>query len=227
MNIEKIEAFLQQEGINKQELVREWAKRGLVDLSAIEQKSAPLYTPIMQFSRIKPGMFYHVDGNISTEFVGDDCIAMIAAVYHQERTAVALLLNSQELPFSSDGLVVDTRGLDGQSATRLICQKAQETGLKAEAAQYCRNFSCRGVPENTAFLLSEAELRNMFAYVFNVREAYATCGLSLRYLLTSSCDEDSKEVKIGMFSNISVITEQVELAMPVCPAIKIDLQHLN
>ena len=224
MNTEKIDAFLQQEGVQKEQLVLEWIKQGQIDKRLLLQKLES-FEIVKNVSQVKPGMFYHANGNISEEYVGDDCIAMIISVSRKNKMAIALVFKNETLPFSSDNLSVNTSGLNGSEATDLICHQAAETGKCAEAAWYCRNFSCNGVKRGTAFLPSEREIMDMIAYMFNIRTASMSCGISLHYVMTASCN--GKKVKVCQIGGSDISEEITDFPLQVHPAIKIDLKDFH
>ena len=111
-------------------------------------------------SDVRPGMFLTKEGYISRNYIADEIIAMVCGVI--DNKIEVLSVSGQEMLFGSPNLFVNTDGLSGLEATRLIVAEAERLGLNADAAVYCQNFTVPGlVKQGDAFLLSKDEIIDM------------------------------------------------------------------
>ena len=113
----------------------------------------------------KVGMFYYAeDKSFSEELIPNKTVSGV--VYHVDETGehgLVVLLHQLELQWLDQCLIVGIpKGLNGKESTRLILEFARNRGLKAEAAEYCANYTYDGVKAGEAFLPSIDELKYLY-----------------------------------------------------------------
>lgn len=104
----------------------------------------------------------------------------------------SLCRKQEKLPWSSDSLFVNMpRGLSGIENTSLILDAAKEQNKKAEAAQYCHDYSLNGVKQGSAFLFSKEELEDAFSCSPHINWSLEILGEELlTWWLWSSSERD-------------------------------------
>ena len=121
--------------------------------------------PIGKIQKKKVGMFYYAeDKSFSEELIPNKKVSGV--VYHVNRTGehgLVVLLHQKELQWLNWSLCVGVpEGEIGKENTRLILEFAQRHGLRAEAAEYCANYTYDGVKAGEAFLPSIDELKYLY-----------------------------------------------------------------
>ncbi len=140
---------------------------------------------VATLSDVRPGMFLTKEGYVSCNYIADEIIAMVCGVI--DNKIEVLSVNGKEMLFGSPNLFVNTDGLSGLEATRLIVAEAERLGLNADAAVYCQNFTVPGlVKQGDAFLLSKDEIIDIHSYFYNIQEALYCIDFTASYLWSSS-----------------------------------------
>lgn len=154
---------------------------------------SPKFVPVL--SDVRPGMFLTKEGYISRNYIADEIIAMVCGVI--DNKIEVLSVNGKEMLFGSPNLFVNTDGLSGLEATRLIVAEAERLGLNADAAVYCQNFTVPGlVKQGDAFLLSKDEIIDIHSYFYNIQEALHNIKFTSGCLWSSSMLKKSSSVPL-------------------------------
>lgn len=163
---------------------------------------------VTDLSDVRPGMFLTKEGYVSRNYIADEIIAMVLGV--SDNKVEVLSVTGKEMPFGSPELFVDTKGLNGLEATRLIISEAERLGLKADAAVYCQNFTVPGlVKQGDAFLLSQEEIIDIHSYFYNIQEALHSIDFTTSYLWSSSMlMKRSGEPLVRMYALRSPVTAE-------------------
>ena len=165
---------------------------------------------VATLSDVRPGMFLTKEGYVSRNYIADEIIAMVIGVFGNKIEALSVI--GKEMPFGSSELFVNTDGLSGLEATRLIVAEAERLGLNADAAVYCQNFTVPGlVKQGDAFLLTKEEIIDVHSYFYNIQEALHSIDFTASYLWSSSmlmkCPE---EPMVRMYALRSpIISEEI------------------
>lgn len=138
---------------------RAWLKKPGLSETEMKQKHFAAMP-----KEVKPGMFVYADGLISEELISDRQIKAVIG-YVEKGIAYAVCLQQIQLPWSSGWLESHiTRNMaDGKKATCKMLEIAQKSGKKAEAAQWCYNYTENGVQAGEAFLPSLTEWEKLYA----------------------------------------------------------------
>lgn len=160
------------------DVVAYWKKQGKLHLDASKVsfpiKSVEDYqTP----KRVLPGMYVYADGLIYPEIIkGRQIKAVVGYVKGSEVLAVCLQEVTRQ--WSSDWLEAkETREMTrGQEATRKILKIAHQKWQKAEAAQWCYDYTEDGVRLGEAFLPSLTELEKLCANKEAINVSLRTLG---------------------------------------------------
>lgn len=125
---------------------------------------------VTSLSEVRSGMFLTKEGYVSRNYIADEVIALVFGVF--DNKIEALSVEGKEIPFGSPELFVNTDGLGGLDATRLIITTARSFGLNADAAEYCQNFTVSGlVKKGDAFLPAQEEIIEIHSYSYNIQVA--------------------------------------------------------
>ena len=180
----KLFDIAKQFNLNPEDIVRGLLEEKLIDrkkLIAIAKMKVSFFSAMKvnggseRYLKKKVGMFYYAeDKSFSDElipnktvsgvvgYVGKSCLHGLVALLHQRR-----------LPWSSDGLIVGMYDLCGYSNTRVILQTAKGKNKKAEAAQYCAEYTFDNVKPGEAFLASQNEMNLIFCSRTQINKSLA------------------------------------------------------
>ena len=186
MNKEQLQNLLTALGVNSETLLLKLInEKGLTEekIRGIMKAKAPKY--ITNLSDVRPGMFLTKEGYVTRNYIADDVIALVFGVFKKKIEVISV--EGKEMPFGSPELFVDTDGLSGLEATRLIAAEARRLNLRADAAVYCQNFTVPGlVEQGEAFLLSPEEIIDIHSYFYNIQEALHNINFTTGFLWSSS-----------------------------------------
>ena len=180
-----INAVVRECGLTAEDVVKNWYVNGnvhadfLQSLCGATEEKKPFsevnFIPSKKFvtpKRIKPGMFYYADGLIFPELIKDNQVSAIVGCVEKNH-GLALGLRETELPWSSDWLYVDMpSGLSGKEATAQILKTAKEQHEKAEAAEWCAEYTFDGIKAGTGFLPNKEELKRIFGNRKKLRQSF-------------------------------------------------------
>ena len=173
-----------------------------------------LYQLAKMFVGVRPGRFVAPDNRIYRGKPEGGPVKGIIGYVRGDK-ALAVCLTQKPVEWSSDYLdVPETRTMtSGLAATRKILETARKEGKKAEAAEWCINYSEYGVKPGEAFLPSMAELKRLL--------------LDARYPYLSSNEESSYYVRTsqGVMSKNTTYVPFVSLF--VCPVFWVDLKKVE
>ena len=191
---------------------------GMTRKSIREMFDVPLYL-VNDIQEVHPGMFLTNEGYVAKNYVAEKTTAMVLGTNNGK--VKAMYLDGEEKPFSTGGLFVDTTGLNGLEATRMIVKEAREQHLPAEAAEYCQEFFVPGlVAKGDAFLLSMEEVREVQSYFFNIQEALRSVYFTSGCLWSSSISKDNETPCADVYTlrSMTVYPESMHFAQFVYPA---------
>lgn len=175
---------------------------------------------VATLSDVRPGMFLTKEGYVSRNYIADEIIAMVIGVFGNKIEALSVI--GKEMPFGSSELFVDTEGLSGLEATRLIVAEAERLNLQADAAGYCQNFTVPGlVKPGDAFLLAKEEIIDVHSYFYNIQEALHNIKFTSGCLWSSSMLKKSSSVpliKVYALRSPMISDEMPDFSMYVYPA---------
>lgn len=157
-------------GLQISEVVAYWQETGQLKTTELAEKTAApeqskdlsgitiLPSPkIVTPKVIEAGMFMYADGLIYPEIVEGNRITSVVG-YVGKTEGLSVCLREGQLPWSSDLLDVHVPNTSGKEATERITKSASRKKKKAEAAQYCLEYTADGVKAGEAFLALENEL---------------------------------------------------------------------
>lgn len=221
MEKQRLQKLLTDLGVDSETLLLKLInEKGLTEdkIRSIMHAQTPKF--VMSISDVRPGMFLTKEGYVSRNYIADEVIAMVIGVFSNK--IEALSVSGTAMPFGSSELFVDTDGLSGLEATRLIVAEAERLNLQADAAMYCQNFSVPGlVKPGDAFLLSKEEIIDIHSYFYNIQEALHNIKFTSGCLWSSSMMEKSPSgplVKVYALRSPMVSEEMPDFSMYVYPA---------
>lgn len=237
--LDKVYALIKSLGTTPEDVVLKWVEEGKIDLDRIaelvKQNAQNNGSEIKKVKQVKAGMFLNNNKTISNEFAPDTCVAVVLKIFPNSREALVLNVAGISLPFSSDGIDVDTTGFSGLNATHFISQMAKDANVTTEAANYCLEFENDFVAKGSAFLLSKDDLDNLEVDEA-LSKAFAETKLADKTFWTSTTPggnlkSENETYKTAYIfdlrsSKISLHSEYVSLPLDVHPAYKVRLNQI-
>ena len=180
----KLFDIAKQFNLNPEDIVNGLLDEKLIDrkkLIAIAKEKVSFFSAMKvnggseRYQKKKVGMFYYAeDKSFSDELIPNKTVSgVVGYVGKSGLHGLVVLLHQCKLPWSSDGLIVGMPDLCGHSNTRVILQKALEKNKKAEAAQYCAEYTFDGVKSGKAFLAFQNEMNLIFSYQAQINKNLA------------------------------------------------------
>ena len=180
----KLFDIAKQFNLNPEDIVNGLLDEKLIDrkkLIAIAKEKVSFFSAMKvnggseRYQKKKVGMFYYAeDKSFSDELIPNKTVSgVVGYVGKSGLHGLVVLLHQCKLPWSSDGLIVGMPDLCGHSNTRVILQKALEKNKKAEAAQYCAEYTFDGVKSGKAFLACQNEMNLIFSYQAQINKNLA------------------------------------------------------
>ena len=175
--LETITKLVGMSGLGRDEVIAYWQN--------LEKQKAAVCDKPKDFSKITilpvkkivspeviyAGMFLYEDGLIYPEIIEGNQITSVIG-YVGKTSGLAVCLQGRELPWSSDFLYAgleEAGNLSGKEMTKQIIEQALHQGKKAEAAQYCFEYTADGVQAGEAFLplIKEMDLVRCNVHIVN------------------------------------------------------------
>lgn len=163
-NFNLLEQVITEFGFTPEEVVKNWLQAGKIKLSDFEatEKSEPKSSQPLG-RRITPGMYVYDDGLITEEIIPGRKITSVVGAIIGHRV-LSVCLRETKLPWSSNYLKAGTEEVSsGREATQKIMAAAREQSKKAEAAEWCFNYTEDGVRAGEAFLPTMEEWKAVYA----------------------------------------------------------------
>lgn len=155
---------------------------------------------LVDSSKLKVGMFDCGNG----VFVSDvkqkqDVRSIVSYVDLDKKIALGICPKFKMLPWCHTVIGADTIHMrSGKEATAIILERAEELGKSVPAVEFCANYVGYGINKGDAFMPSKTELRRMFIYRSQVREACKKIGVSMFDLKVWSSTIDGKNAWVWM-----------------------------
>lgn len=142
----------------------------------------------------KIGMFCYEDHTFSEELIAGKIVSGVVGMI-ENRKALIVGLKEEKMKWSGGALKIpETRmQTSGEKATSKILEIAEEQGLNAYAAQWCRDYSYGGVGKGQAFLPSLSELEQLSKNQNQINASLELIGAPLLKKWCWTSNEHSKE----------------------------------
>lgn len=217
--IEKLEKLIEKCGLSRENIVLQWARQGLIDLSEIQKDIKPevKIVYITDINDLQPGMFFYGNYQVSPEYA-DNALGVIFGL--DDANIFVLSLEGENLPFSRDGFNIESGDFGSLSATHFLVQMADSYNKNVEAAKYCLEYSNSIVSCGSAFLLSDKDISRLQKNSAAVHTAFKTAGISDTCLWTCGTApmEEPTKACFYSFNGGYTMSEVTTIPLPVHPA---------
>lgn len=161
-----VNALMEQLGLSHEEIVKVWYENSKLSRNFLEGllncKGEPLAENSLKMQKkISVGMFYYAEDNLfSKKILANKLISGVVFYVDKNQHGLIIALNQEKLPWSSQRDKFDLPAkMNGSENTTLIVDALQNSNKKAEAVEYCANYSQNGIQKGQAFLPSLDELK--------------------------------------------------------------------
>lgn len=229
-DLERVTAFAEQLGLPFDQIVHYWYANEKFNFEQVVK------TQLALSQQVKAGMFVAPDNRIYRGMPEGGSVKGVIGMVEPEK-ALAVCLTQKSLCWSSDYFCVpETRTMtSGLEATHKILETAWKEGKKAEAAEWCINYSEYGVKPGEAFLPSMAELKRLLIFdqaVLNRSLNMLGGGVRLMndYYAYLSSNEESKfyvRTSLGIMSKNTTYQSIPFVSFVVRPVFWVDLKKVE